>query len=159
VCGASYQKMVGMVKRSGSKLRIVECDSEQKPGEGPVVNAIDGNSSTFWHSRWEPQEAPYPHFITVDAGEVVQIGGVSVLGRQDGNANGAVKKYRIFVSKDGKTWGAAVAEGEFEKGQTTECRVEFGRMVEGRYVKFEALSEMQNRPFAAIAELGVLVAI
>jgi len=32
-------------------------------------------------------------------------------------------------------------------------------MVDGRYVKLEALSEVENRPFAAIAEIGVLVAL
>jgi len=159
VCEVAFKKLTGMVKRSGARLRVVDCDSEQKPGEGPAVHAVDGNSSTFWHSRWEPKEAPYPHFITVDAGELTQIGGITLQGRTDGNTNGNVHKYRIFVSKDGQAWGGAVAEGELGKTQTTEQRVEFGRMVEGRYVKFEALSEVQNRPFAAIAEIGVLVAL
>lgn len=158
-CAVAYKKMIGLVKRAGAKLKIVACDSEQSPGEGPATNAIDGNTATFWHSRWEPKEAPYPHFIAVDVGEKTKIGGVTVHGRSDGNTNGHIVKYRVFVSQDGKTWGSAVAEGELKQPQSTEQRVEFGRVVDGRYVKFEALSEVQNRAYATIAEFGVLIAL
>jgi len=159
VCEVAFKKIEGLVKRSGARLQIAACDSEQKPGEGPAVNAVDGKSSTFWHSRWSPDETPYPHFLAVDMGESVKIGGITFQGRSDGNTNGCIKKYRVYVSQDGKAWGKAVAEGEFKMPQSSEQWVEFGTMVDGRYVKLEALSEVENRPFAAIAEIGVLVAL
>jgi hypothetical protein len=159
VCEMNLKKIEGLVRRSGARLQIAGCDSEQKPGEGPAVNAIDGKSSTFWHTRWEPKAMPYPHFLAVDLGESVKIGGITFQGRSDGNANGCIKKYRVYVSQDGKTWGPALAEGEFKMPQSAEQRVEFGKTATGRYVKLEALSEVENRPFAAVAEIGVLVAL
>jgi beta-galactosidase len=158
VSSAAYTKLVGMVKRSGDRLSIAGCDSEQKPGEGPASNAVDGRNSTFWHSRWNPDEAPYPHYIAVDVGEVAEIGGITVQGRNDNNTNGNIKKYRVYVSTDGKSWNKPVAEGEFKAPHNSEQRIEF-KVVKGRYVKLEALSEVENRPFAAIAELGVLIAL
>jgi hypothetical protein len=159
VCELVCKKLVGLVKRSGSKLKVVACDSEEKPGEGLATNAVDGKSSTFWHTRWTPEEAPYPHFIIVDVGKTTQIGGITMQGRIDGNSNGCIKKYRIYVSNDGKNWNKPVAEGEFKILQNTEQKVRFEKVVVGRYVKLEALSEVQNRAFASIAELGVLVAL
>ena len=158
VTSVSYTKLTGLVKRSGDRLKIIGCDSEQNPGEGPAVNAVDGNRSTFWHSRWDPSPEKYPHFITVDVGSKEKIGGITMLGRTDGNVNGDIKKYRVFVSQDGENWGKPVAEGEFQQPTSSEQKVEFNT-IEGRYVKFEALSEAKGQPFAAVAELGVLIAL
>jgi beta-galactosidase len=158
VTSASYVKLSGLVKRSGERLRILGCDSEEKPGEGPATNAIDGKNSTFWHSRWSPSPKKYPHFIAVDIGGMETIGGITMLGRTDGNVNGNIRKYRIFVSEDGKNWGKPVAEGEFKQPTSSEQTIEF-KKVKGRYVKLEALEEVKKQPFAAVAELGVLIAL
>ncbi len=158
VSSVSYTTLNGLVKRSGDRLTVVGCDSEQKPGEGPAVNAVDGNRSTFWHSRWDPVPDKYPHFIAVDVGSMEKIGGITVLGRTDNNVNGNILNYRVYVSKDAKNWGSPVVEGEFKQPASSEQRVEF-KETEGRYLKLEALNEAKGQPFAAVAELGVLIAL
>ncbi|OMG58948.1 putative Ig domain-containing protein [Tessaracoccus sp. ZS01] len=40
------------------------------PGNGLVTAAIDGDVSTFWHTQWQPDDSPHPHFIVLDLGSV-----------------------------------------------------------------------------------------
>jgi beta-galactosidase len=156
VTAATYPKIEGLVRRGGTRLTVIGCDSEQRPGEGPAANAVDGKSATFWHSRWDPSPAPYPHYIAVDVGGMAKIGGITMLGRTDGNTNGNILSYRIYLSRDGKEWGEPVASGEFRQPTDSEQRVEF-KAATARYVKLEALKEAHGRPYAAVAELGVLI--
>ncbi len=157
VAGQVFAALTGGVKRNPAKTRVVDCDSQQEPGEGPASHAVDGNPQTIWHSRWEPSEAKYPHFLTLDIGEELPVAGIAYQGRSDGNDNGWIKAYQVFVSRDGKSWGAPVREGEFEMPQNREQRVAFAAPVRGRFVKLVALSEYKGRAFATVAEFGVLV--
>jgi len=152
----TFAAIAGGVKRNPAKTKISECDSQQA-GEGEATNAIDGQTQTFWHSQWSPAEKPYPHHLTLDLGEELAVVGIAYQGRSDGNDNGWIKKYQVFVSADGKRWGAPALEGEFPTPQDREQRVLFAAPVRGRFVKLVALSEHKGRAFATVAELGVLV--
>ena len=153
----AFAALAGPVKRSRGKLNVVDCDSQQDPGDGAASQAVDGNARTIWHSRWEPTEAKFPHFITLDIGGSARVAGLTYQGRNDGNDNGWIKKFQVFVSADGKSWGAPALEGEFKAPQNDEQRVTFAQPVKGRFVKLVALSEHKGRNFATVAELGVLV--
>jgi hypothetical protein len=75
------------------------------------------------------------------------------------NAESPVFGYALYVSKDGKEWGKAVASGEFGNVKAaSSCRVFVGlkRPVRARYVKFVALSGFDSGdPTATIAEIEV----
>jgi beta-galactosidase len=157
VAAKTFAALSGLVKRSRSKLSVAGFSSQQEPGDGPAAQAIDGNTKTIWHSRWEPTEAKYPHQITLDIGGERAIAGITYQGRSDGNDNGWIKKFQVFVSKDGQSWGAPALEGEFKTPQNSEQRVTFAQPACGRFVKLVALSEHKGRAFATVAELGVLV--
>jgi len=73
---------------------------------------------------------------------------------QDSN-NGNIKKYSIQVSNDGKTWGKAVAEGEFENNRK-EKTILLTTPVKARFVRLTALSEQSGQDFATGAEFKVL---
>jgi len=79
----------------------------------PAANAIDGNPSTKWHTRWIGGTAPLPHWLVVDMGTSHPVGGFRYLPRQDGSSNGRIAGYRFYVSTDGVNWGAPVAQGNF----------------------------------------------
>ncbi|MCI8359965.1 MAG: hypothetical protein HFE86_01340 [Clostridiales bacterium] len=32
----------------------------------PPVNATDGDPNTLWHSEWTPENAPFPHVLTIE---------------------------------------------------------------------------------------------
>ena len=93
--------------------KVVAVDSQETAGENnSAANAIDGNSSTIWHTRWN-DDLKLPHFITVDMGKSHRIGGFTYLPRQDGNPNGTVENYRFETSADGANWTTNIASGTF----------------------------------------------
>ncbi|WP_315582188.1 glycoside hydrolase family 2 TIM barrel-domain containing protein [Prevotella jejuni] len=128
--------------------------SSQESGEGDASHLTDGAPSTYWHTMYSVTVANYPHWVDFDCGGVKTIKGFTYLPRQDSN-NGNIKKYSIQVSNDGKTWGKAVAEGEFENNRK-EKTVLLTTPVKARFVRLTALSEQSGQDFATGAEFKVL---
>ena len=129
--------------------------SSQNSGQESAANMTDGDPSTIWHTAYSVTQADYPHWVDFDIGELKSLKGVSYLPRQDGSRNGDVRGYEIFVSRDGKDWGKAIAAGEFSEGKA-EKRVLFPAPVEARYVRFRALSSQNGQIFASGAEFSAL---
>ena len=138
-----------------SQLTIVSVDSEELVAEdGAAENAIDGVISTLWVTEWYRSEPVCPHEIVIDLGDIYLVGKFQYLPRQDGNINGTVADYSIYVSEDGITWEEAVATGTFA-GDTTEKEVTFAGK-SGRYVRFVALSEVNGNPWTSAAEINII---
>jgi hypothetical protein len=97
---------------------VASADSEESDNEqAPASAAIDGNAQTFWHTSWSPapddvNDPKLPHWLVVDLGNAHPITGFSYLPRQTG-ANGHIKGWEFYASKDGQTWGTALKTGEF----------------------------------------------
>ena len=128
--------------------------SSQESGEGDASHLTDGDPSTYWHTMYSVTVANHPHWVDFDCGGVKTIKGFTYLPRQDSN-NGNIKKYSIQVSNDGKTWGKAVVEGEFENNRK-EKTVLLTTPVKARFVRLTALSEQSGQDFATGAEFKVL---
>jgi hypothetical protein len=137
----------------GARMR--HADSAE-PGLG-AENAIDGNPQTFWHTAWTANAPAFPHTLEIEFSRVARLRGFTLLPRQDGNPNGGVKDYAFYVSTDGQTWGEPVARGTFDKDDHLKT-VQFAAPCETRFVRFVALSGHANGPWAAVAELNVLLA-
>lgn len=133
-------------------MTVVYASSEEN-GVGDAANLVDGDPSTSWHTMYSVTVAKYPHWVDFDAGEMKRIRGFAYLPRQDGGTNGNIREYTIQVSSDGKTWGEPVAAGSFAEG---EQRIELQKPVEGRYVRFTALSSQNGADFAGGAEFSVI---
>ena len=83
-----------------------------------------------------------------------QIKAFTYLARQDGQSNGMVKAYEVYLSTDGKNWGSPVASGEFKN--TTALQVAtFSKSTAGRYLKFVAKSEINGKAWSSAAEIGI----
>ena len=142
----------GPLTRSGWKVKKV--DSQEGVGEnGAAVNVFDGNKNSIWHTKWYNGSAPMPHEIQIDLGANYTLTGFKYLPRQDG-VNGRIADYKFYVSGDGVNWGTAVAAGRFPN-TNAEQTVSFSQ-VPGRYVRLEALSEVNGNPWTSVAELNVL---
>ena len=71
--------------------KVVSVDSQETAADyNAAAKAIDGDSSTFWHTRWN-QDLTLPHYVTIDMGKPHRIRGFTYLPRQDGNPNGVVE--------------------------------------------------------------------
>jgi alpha-L-fucosidase len=139
--------------------KVVSVDSEETAGaDDSAARAIDGNSSTIWHTRWNADQKQ-PHTITVDMGTTHRIGGFTYLPRQDGLLNGVVEKYRFETSADGVTWTTNVADGSFANIQNNPSLQEVAfAPVSARYFRFTSLQAIWGSGWTSAAEISVLPA-
>ena len=139
--------------------KVVAVDSEETAGaDNSASKAIDGNASTFWHTRWN-EDLALPHYITVDMGTSRRIGGFSYLPRQDENPNGTVERYRFETSTDGAIWTTNVASGMLANIRNNPSLQEVPFVpVSARFFRFTALQEINTNGWTSAAEISVLPA-
>ncbi|HEX9998965.1 MAG TPA: discoidin domain-containing protein [Actinoplanes sp.] len=130
--------------------------AESTAMSGAVVNALDGNTASFWHSKYAPAPAnPLPHWFRIDMHGVNLVSGLTYLTRQDASKNGTIGQYRIETSMDGATWGPVAASGSFVDVKTAQTVTFDSRLA--RYVRLTALAEAGRRgPWSAAAEINLL---
>ncbi len=140
--------------------KVVAVDSQETDGgDNGAAHAIDGNSSTYWHTRWN-DDLRLPHFITVDMGTSHRIGGFTYLPRQDGNPNGTIENYRFETSMDGTNWTTNIVSGRFAniRNNPSLQQVTFAP-VDSRFFRFTALREVNGGGWTSAAEISVLPAV
>jgi hypothetical protein len=149
------EESTGLQTIPQSQMKIVSTDSEELDGEdGAADNCIDGDENTIWHTEWYNSEPDCPHEIVIDLGGTYDVKGLRYLPRQDGNENGMIADYEIYVSEDGSTWGNPVKTGSWS-ADIDQSDTELSGHV-GRYVKLVALSEVNGNPWASAAEINIL---
>lgn len=130
--------------------------SSYEPGEGNPEHVLDDDSSTFWHSRYSPDNAPRPHFLVIDIGKMSKIAGLTYTGRDD-SENGRIGRYEISLSADSQNWGQPIAKGRFENSSAEQI-VTWKTPIPARYVKLVAVTEVHGREFSSVADLDLLLA-
>ncbi|MGW3045558.1 discoidin domain-containing protein [Kitasatospora sp. NPDC001159] len=131
---------------------VVHVDSQDTVG-GAAINAIDGHTGTMWHTKWSNGTDPLPHEIQIDLGTRYSVDTLTYLPRQDGNANGRIGQYEVYVSDSTTSWGTAVATGTFADDASTKTAT--FPPTPGRYLRLRALTEAGNRgPWTSAAEIS-----
>jgi hypothetical protein len=90
----------------------VVADSQQAGYE--ATKAIDGSSTSMWHTQWSPTSPAPPHTLTVNMGKPQSVSGFKYLPRVDGNSNGMIGNWRFWTSTDGISWSLST-QGTFVK--------------------------------------------
>lgn len=139
--------------------KVMNVDSEETSQANEAsVHAIDGDSSTIWHTRWNADQKQ-PHAITVDMGQVHHVGGFAYLPRQDGTPNGIVDRYRFETRVDGTTWTTNITSGSFANIQNNPSLQEVSfAPVDARYFRFTSLRALSGSGFTSAAEITVIPA-
>ena len=96
----------------------------------------------------------HPHELVIDLGAEHTIRGFRYLARQDGGFNGALKECEFYVGSSPDEFDEPVARAAFQ--QTKQAQEVKCPPVSGRYVLLRALSEVNNGPWASVAELAVV---
>lgn len=133
--------------------KIVKADSEM--ADHGASMAVDNNPATFWKSS-DSQEN---HYLDVDMGETYKLTGFIYSPVVTEDKAGTVFLYRFYVSEDGKNWIPCEVNGEFSniKNNPIPQTVRFSCTYPARYFRFETVSEIDNRPFVTVGEIGVLI--
>ena len=120
----------------------------------PPSYAIDGDSSTFWHSEYTPALLPLPHNITINMQKVYNVYKVSYLPRQDGNSNGNIGQHQVQLSTDGVHFTAPLVIGTYVDDNT--LKTSTFQTTPAQYVRLIGLTEAGNRgPWSSAAEINV----
>ena len=141
-----------------SSFSVLAADSQETGCyNGAASNAIDGNPSTFWVTQFCGVTTAMPHDLRIDLGTTYPVAGFRYLPRQDGSSYGDIRDYEFYVSADGSNWGSPVTSGTLITSTTdaAEKLVTFP-VVNARYVRLRALTEVSGNPWAVAAELNVL---
>lgn len=138
------------INKTGWKL--VSADSQHSGNE--ATKAFDNNNSSFWHTEWSGSEPRCPHTIIINMNKIYEVTAITYLSRQDGNSNGMVKAYEVYLSVDGQNWGNPVVSGEFKN--TTALQIaKLSKATPGKYIKFVAKSEINGNAWTSAAEIGI----
>ncbi len=81
---------------------VAYVDSEEREREdGTAENAIDGQTTSFWHTQSGTASPGYPHRLIIDLGQTRAVGGFRYVPRQGPpTTTGRIKDYRVFVGDD-----------------------------------------------------------
>ncbi|WP_316824221.1 discoidin domain-containing protein [Pedobacter miscanthi] len=134
---------------------IASFSSEETSGEGTVngraSKLIDGNASTYWHSRWSSPATSYPHNVVIDLGSLKTANGLSLTQRS--GLSRSVKNFEVLTSTDGINFTSV---NNYVAANTNGAQYfSFGSPKSLRYFKIIANSAYDGLQFAALAELGL----
>jgi len=149
---AEYSKIPGLLSNAG--WRVVRFSSENTDNKKFAANAIDGDPTTLWHTRFSNGIVPPPHELVIDLGAERTIKGFVYLARQDSGWNGTVKEAEFSISATPDKFSGEVIKVTLKK--TRDPQKIACPPTQGRYILFRALSEQGGNKFASAAEIGVL---
>lgn len=137
---------------SADKQTVTYVDSE---ADNSMKLAADGDVNTYWHTVHNQfYLAPYPHEIEISLANEATVNALHYTPRQD-SSQGRIAKYEVYLSKDGKNWGKAVATGIFDDTKQRKT-IQFAPQ-QARYAKVVALSGIDGGNLVAVAELEIVV--
>ncbi|MBP3711029.1 MAG: discoidin domain-containing protein [Bacteroidaceae bacterium] len=131
---------------------IYSYDSQQG-GNELAANAIDGDESTIWHTRYSGTAPECPHELVIDMKQTYRITSFSYQGRKDGS-NGRVLRYEVYFSPSPYLWGEPAASGTFNNTSDKQT-VSIPSKPEARYMKFLVRTVVDDKAYASAAELYV----
>ncbi|TDC08430.1 hypothetical protein E1267_10475 [Nonomuraea longispora] len=118
-------------------------------GFGPEL-AVDDDIATHWHSEYQPPH-PLPQSITLNLGETKRISAVDYQPRFDGNLNGTILDYKVYLSTDGQTFTEA-ADGSW--AADARLKTASFEAADARYVRLEG-TRASGGPYLSAAEVSV----
>ncbi|MCC8145140.1 MAG: discoidin domain-containing protein [Bacteroidales bacterium] len=100
------ERMNNLVYKDKTNWEVISFSSQEASGEsngnGLASLIIDGNTSTYWHSKWTGSGSSYPHSFVVDMKEQQEVDGFKFT--LSGSSNRHMKNIKIEKSDDGETW-------------------------------------------------------
>ena len=140
----------------------VTAGSEQTSGtatEGPKKFAVDGNTSTYWHSNWTPTTVN-DLWIAFELQKPTKLDALRYLPRPAGSKNGSVTEYKVQVSDDGTNWTDA-GSGTWTTDYGWKL-AEFNQPVTTKHVRLKAVhtyADSGNDKFMSASEICLRKAV
>lgn len=137
------------------RMKLIKYSSQNEGNRRFAFHAVDGDPATVWHTQFSPTLVEPPHELIIDLGETHRVSGFRYLARQDGGWNGAFAKTEFSVGEEADDLSKVTVKTTFTKQRKAQA-VDLKEPAAGRYVRVRILSEVNGRPFASAAEIGVI---
>lgn len=137
-----------------NKWKIIAFNSQHGGTDNQVINLIDGNDQTRWHT--DAGASTYPHFVTLDVGEVFQFSAFSLYRTTFGGTGDdrGPDEVSVSVSADNMNW-IDLGNFTFNRFIDGEQKFVLNQTVLGRYIKLTGVRGPQ--PYMVLGELDVYV--
>ena len=136
-------------------IKILKVSSENQSNDRMAAYAIDGKPNTLWHTQFSNGLKSHPHELILDLGKPMAIDGFRYLARQDGGWNGTFAETEFTISDSPKRFPSSQLKITFKKTNLVQS-ADLKTPISGRYVKIKILSEINGRPWASAADLGII---
>lgn len=139
------------VKLAGDQLST----NAQEPTEGPIKNLVDGNSGTFFHTRWSSPQLELPHYIQIDFKESHENFAIYYQNRTDNTwtSDGRPSVVELQISNDAKNWETVGTLSGLPSAHSTEYTSDF--VMPGKtftYFRFNVTATSGNTKYFNLAE-------
>ena len=133
--------------------------TESGQEDGRYERAVDGDSSTFWHTQYSAPAGTFPHWINLKLDSTKDICGLIYQGRSGATPNGRIKEYEVYVSdtEAGLAPGTPVSTGTFQNNDAEQTA---GFVARGQYVRLQGVNSAYangDSSVMTVAELKLLV--
>lgn len=145
-----------VVSRSKVELTADQLSTNaQEPTEGHIRNLIDGNSSTFFHTRWSGTAIPLPHYVQVDFKEPHENFIIYYQNRDDNSTNGRPSVVDLQISNDGESWETVMQLTGLPSARSSEYTSDY--VAPGKtftYFRFNVTATSNDRTWLNMAEFA-----
>ena len=129
--------------------------NDQEPTEGPIKNLIDGNSGTFFHTRWSSPQIELPHHIQIDFKESHENFAIYYQNRTDNTwtSDGRPSVVELQISNDAENWETVGTLSGLPSAHSTEYTSDF--VMPGKtftYFRFNVTATSGNTKYFNLAE-------
>ncbi|NOU85315.1 hypothetical protein GC102_05890 [Paenibacillus sp. LMG 31460] len=131
-----------------SQMTATATSQETVQENNAASKAIDGDTSTLWHTKWDGSDV-LPQSITLNLGGTYNINKLTYLPRQSGTG-GIITGYKVYVSTDGTTFTNA---GSGTWSYDSSLKTATFPTTSASYVKLEATASPTS--WASASEINV----
>jgi len=131
-------------------------NDQEQSGEGAnngkFTELLDGNNSTYWHSRWSSNATTPPHVLLIDMTQKQNANGIYFVQR---NNQRNAKTIKIWIGDDPDHMELVTNPTATLQQVYTKQEIAFGSPKTFRYFKVEFDDAWDGTQFVAMAEIGI----
>ena len=142
-----------------TKIALTETQlstNAQEPTEGPIKNLLDGNSGTFFHTRWSSPQIPLPQYIQINFNEAHQNFLIYYMNRNNSGTSARPSSVELQISNDGQNWETVTTLSGLPSAASSEYTSSY--VAPGKkftYFRFNVIATGGNTKYFNMAEFAI----
>ncbi|KIO75435.1 hypothetical protein TH53_20925 [Pedobacter lusitanus] len=130
--------------------QVIDFSSNETVSEdGKAANVIDKNANTSWVTRWSSNAPTFPHYLTINMGQALEVGGFTFTQRA---GSSKIKDMQLLTSNDNITWTSIGNYTLKDSGGPQFVYLPAAKIFQ--YFKIMVTSATDGRQYASLAEVG-----